>query len=79
MWPSLDPKTVRLFDFERLPPPDPPDDIPPQPDTLTCNTYFDATPPYLDPGCPPQLGRTGHDEVVDAVVELIRLSLVLPK
>jgi hypothetical protein len=48
-----------------------PDDIPPPAANPTCTTYPGAPRPYFDPGCPPQIAGDRHDELRDAVVELI--------
>ena len=49
-------------------------DIPPIDPDLACTTYFGAPQPYLDPGCPPQLGGEGDATLRDALVELIKFS-----
>jgi hypothetical protein len=39
-----------------------------------CDPTIGAPAPVADPGCPPQLGGVGDQEVKDAIVELIRFS-----
>ncbi len=52
-------------------PPVPPGGIP---DPTDCTTGIGAVSPIFDPGCPPQLGGVGDQEVKDSIVELIRYS-----
>jgi hypothetical protein len=44
------------------------------PDPVDCTTGAGAMSPIFNPGCPPQLGGVGDQEVKDSVVELVRFS-----